>query len=150
MAIFETSFSVSAPLAAVAAFHRGTEALKILTPPPVFVQLHRVEPLAEGSRSEFSMWFGPFPIRWIAIHSQVDPLHGFTDTQVSGPMAAWQHTHRFEALGASLTRIDERIEYSYPPGWQGLFARILFNPLGLRLMFAYRAYITRRLAPLIR
>ena len=147
MPVFETSFLVPASLIAVAAFHRGTEALKKLTPPPVFVQLHIVEPLAEGSRSEFSLWFGPFPVRWVAVHSQVDALHGFTDTQLSGPLASWQHIHRFEAVNEGSSRISEHIEYAYPPGWRGLWARMLFNPLGLHLMFAYRAWITRRLAP---
>ena len=147
MPIFETSFTIPAFLPAVAAFHRGTEALRQLTPPPIFVQLLQVEPLAEGSRSEFILWFGPFPVRWVAVHSKVDSLHGFTDTQVSGPLAAWQHTHRFEALNRGETRIHEHIEYEYPPGWRGLWARLLFNPLGLRLMFAYRAWATRRLVP---
>lgn len=144
MAIFETSFFVPAPLSAVADFHRGTGALKYLTPPPIYVQLHQVESLAEGSRSEFSLWFGPFSIRWVAVHSQVDPLHGFTDTQICGPMASWQHSHRFVAVDGGTTRVIEHIEYAYPTGWRGLRARLLFNPLSLRLMFAYRAWMTRR------
>ncbi len=145
MAIFETSFSVNAPLSAVAAFHRGTEVLKQLTPPPIIVQLHKVERLAEGSRSEFTLWFGPCPVHWIALHSQVDELHGFTDTQIRGPMAVWQHTHHFEALDAGVTGISEHIVYAYPSGWRGLWARLVFTPLGLRLSFAYRAWMTRRL-----
>jgi hypothetical protein len=44
-----------------------------------------MEPLAEGSISDFTLWFGPLPIRWTARHSHIDPLHGFTDTQVRGP-----------------------------------------------------------------
>ena len=145
MAIFDTSFLVNAPLSAVAAFHSGSGALKQLTPPPIFVQLHKVEPLAEGSRSEFTLWFGPIPVRWVAIHSQVDGLFGFTDTQLTGPMAAWQHTHHFEAVKDGSTRISEHIVYAYPSGLRGLGVRLLFNPLGLRLMFAYRAWITRHL-----
>jgi len=145
MPIFETSFTVAAPLAAVAAFHSSTLALAQLTPPPIFAQLRHIEPLGEGSRAEFTLWFGPFPVRWSAVHSRVDPLHGFTDTQVSGPLAAWQHTHRFDALDARSTRVREHIEYTYPPGWRGLLPRLLFNPLALRGMFAYRAWATRRL-----
>jgi ligand-binding SRPBCC domain-containing protein len=52
-------FQVNAPLEAVSFFHRDTRALKKLTPPPVIVRLRRVEPLAEGSVSEFTLWFGP-------------------------------------------------------------------------------------------
>lgn len=144
MPVFNTSFTVSAPIQAVAAFHHGTEALKMLTPPPVMVSLKSIEPLAEGSRSEFTMWFGPFPVHWVAVHSHVDPLHGFTDIQQSGPMAAWRHTHHFETLGQG-TKVSEHIEYIYPAGIRGLWTRFLFNPLALRFMFAYRAWNTRRL-----
>lgn len=87
MPVFDTSFTVPAPLQKVAEFHRDTRALKRLTPPPVFVQIHSMEPLAEGSRSVFTMWFGPLPLRWTAIHSNVDTMHGFTDTQEKGPAA---------------------------------------------------------------
>jgi ligand-binding SRPBCC domain-containing protein len=144
MPVFNTSFTVSAPIQAVSAFHHGTEALKMLTPPPVMVSLKSIEPLAEGSRSEFTLWFGPFPVHWVAVHSQVDPLHGFTDIQQSGPMAAWRHTHHFETLGQG-TKVSEHIEYTYPAGIRGLWTRLLFNPLALHFMFAYRAWNTRRL-----
>jgi ligand-binding SRPBCC domain-containing protein len=145
MAVFKVEFIVPAALAQVADFHHETLALKRLTPPPVFVQLQRVEPLAEGSISEFTMWFGPFPVRWVARHSKVDRLHGFTDSQVKGPMQFWQHTHRFEAVDENTTRIIERVEYLFRPGWQGWWTHILFSALALRFMFAYRAWVTRRL-----
>jgi ligand-binding SRPBCC domain-containing protein len=147
MPIFDTSFTVQAPLCAVAAFHSSTQALRQLTPPPIITQLRYIEPLGEGSRAEFTLWFGPFPVRWSAVHSQVDALHGFTDTQQSGPLATWQHTHHFTALDAHSTRVNEHIVYTYPSGWRGWRARLLFNPLALRFMFAYRAWVTRRLAP---
>lgn len=82
---FQYAFAVRAALAAVAEFHHDARALQRLTPPPLFVQLHRVEPLAEGSLASFTLWFGPLPVRWMAVHSGVDFLHGFTDTQHSGP-----------------------------------------------------------------
>lgn len=145
MPVFEKAFTVNAPLAAVAAFHASTHALQRLTPPPIFAQWHHVEPLAENSRAVFTLWFGPLPVRWTAIHSQVDSLHGFTDTQISGPMAAWRHTHRFEAVSPTITRVRDHIEYTYAGGWRGLWTRLLFNPLGLGVMFAYRAWVTRRL-----
>jgi ligand-binding SRPBCC domain-containing protein len=143
MSIFEYHFTVRAPLTAVAAFHHDTSALRRLTPPPVFVQLHRVEPLAEGSVSEFTLWFGPLPVRWTAVHSRVG-AHGFTDTQTAGPLKHWQHTHRFTALDSARTRVDERIDYAHYPGPRGLLSRLLFSRLALRLLFTYRALATRR------
>ena len=140
----EHAFTVRAPLASVAAFHRDTAVLPRLTPPPVRVQLGRVEPLAEGSVSEFTLWFGPVPMRWRAVHTDVDPLHGFTDTQASGPMRYWRHAHRFEAQGLSATRVTEHIAYAHHPGARGLASRMLFNRVALRLMLAYRAFVMRR------
>jgi ligand-binding SRPBCC domain-containing protein len=142
MIVFEYHFKVRAPLSAVAAFHHDTRILRRLTPPPIRVQLHRVEPLAEGSLSEFTLWFGPWPVRWTAVHSQVGP-HGFTDTQSAGPLNYWRHTHRFTVLDGATTRVSERIEYAHSPGPRGLLSRLLFNRLALRLLFTYRAVATR-------
>jgi len=143
MPTFETSFTVKAPLEAVAAFHADTSALKILNPPLIIVQLHRVDPMAEGSISEFTLWMGPLPIRWRAVHSNVD-LNGFTDTLENGPMASWRHSHRFEAIDKDTTQINEHIEYEYPSGWRGLASRILFGRLGLTALFTFRKWATRR------
>ena len=144
MRVFEYAFTVRAPLAAVAHFHHDTRALKRLSPPPLFVQLHRVEPLGEGSVAEFTLWLGPLPLRWRAVHSDVDALHGFTDIQAHGPLKRWRHTHRFEPLDDTTTRVLEYIEYQHADGWMGALTRLLFSPPGLRFLFAYRSWVTRR------
>jgi ligand-binding SRPBCC domain-containing protein len=138
------AFTVRAPVADVADFHGDTVALQRLTPPPVWVQLGRVEPLSDGSVAEFTLWFGPLPIRWVAVHSDVDPRHGFTDTQQAGPLRHWRHVHRFEALDAGTTRVTERLEYAHHADRRGWLTRVLFNAPALRLMFMYRGLITRR------
>lgn len=143
MPTFDKSFIVKGPLNAVAAFHDDTRALKKLNPPGILVQLHRVDPLGEGSVSEFTLWMGPLPIRWRAVHSHVSE-HGFTDTQESGPLAYWKHTHSFDAVNAHTTRVNERIEYEYKSGLKGLFSRLLFGKPGLTFLFAWRAWATRR------
>lgn len=143
MPTFDYRFTVNAPLTAVSAFHHDTRVLKTLTPPPVFVQVHKFEPLGEGSQAEFTMWFGPIPLRWQAVHSDVS-VNGFTDTQVSGPLQSWRHTHRFTAVTPNITEIHEHIEYTYPPGLRGLFSRLFFNKAGLTFLFTARKLITRR------
>jgi ligand-binding SRPBCC domain-containing protein len=135
---------VAAPLAEVAAFHHETAVLKQLTPPPIFVQLHEAQPLADGSISRFTMWFGPLPIRWVAVHSAVDPGRGFVDTQVRGPLKSWRHQHSFEAGENGQTVLRERVAYEHRPGLAGVFSRVLFNRPALRLLFAYRKWVTRR------
>ena len=82
MPVFDYKFTVQASLQAVRDFHGDTSALKRLTPPPTIVQLHDIEPLAEGSISKFTLWFGPLPLRWVAI--RVSDF-GFTDIQSEGP-----------------------------------------------------------------
>lgn len=145
MRTFDYSFMVRASISAVADFHRDTRALRRLTPPPVFVQLHCVEPMAEGSISKFTLWFGPLPIYWTAQHSKIDTLHGFTDTQICGPMKNWVHTHAFSDDTPKLTCITEHIEYDHYDGVQGLISRLLFTPIGLKMTFFYRNFVTRRL-----
>ena len=143
MPTFDYAFKVNASLDEVAAFHSDTNALKTLNPPLAFIQLHRVDLMSEGSISEFTLWMGPFPIRWRAIHSDVGP-NGFTDTQETGPLAYWQHSHRFESIDTDTTQIHEHIEYEYHSGWRGLASRILFGRLGLTALFTYRKWATRR------
>lgn len=144
MNLFTYAFQVKAPLEAVAGFHRSTDTLKRLTPFPIIVRIHRLDPLAEQSISEFTLWFGPFPIRWIALHTNVDPLHGFTDSQTQGPLLSWKHTHTFTALSEKVTKIEERIEYRHHPGFKNAWTRLVYAPVMLRILFTYRAMITRR------
>ena len=139
---FNFSFTVDAPLAQVSRFHGDTSALKKLSPPPMIVQIHRVEPLAEESRAEFTLWFGSLPIRWAAVHRQVSE-GGFTDIQERGPMQRWEHTHRFTALSEHTTQINEHIEYAHYGGWRGLFSRLLFMRPGLYMLFTARKMLTR-------
>lgn len=141
MPTFDYSFTVDAPVEAVAAFHEDTRVLRRLT--PAYVKIHRFDPLADGAVAEFTVWFGPIPIKWRARHRDVGP-HGFTDIQDRGPLASWVHTHRFEAVTPASTRVNEHIEYEYESGWEGVVGRLFFGPLALRALFTYRAWRTRR------
>lgn len=143
MPIFDYSFTVDAPLAVVRDFHRDTSALRLLTPPPTCVRIHSVEPMAEGSVSRFTLWVGPLPLRWTAVHRNVSD-RGFTDVQAEGPAAKWEHTHTFTPLSDQVTRIDEHIEYEHAPGIRGILTRLLFSKPNLLFMFAYRRFVTRR------
>lgn len=143
MPVFDYKFRVSAPLSAVRAFHRDTRALKLLTPPPTLVRLHDVEPLAEGSVSRFTLWVGPLPLHWTAVHRNVSE-HGFTDVQAEGPAKKWEHTHTFTPISDDETELHEHIEYEHRPGRWGFVTRVLFARPNLRAMFFYRKLVTRR------
>jgi ligand-binding SRPBCC domain-containing protein len=143
MPVFDYRFTVDAPVEAVRDFHRDTSALKRLTPPPTMVQLHALEPLSEGSVSEFTLWVGPLPLRWKAVHRDVSE-RGFTDVQAAGPAAKWEHTHSFVPLPDGRTEVREHIEYEHKPGLAGLVTRVLFSWPSLWFMFGYRRWVTRR------
>ena len=59
MPIFDYKFTVDAPLTAVSTFHKSPQAFKQLTPFPIIAQIHKNEPMAEGSVTQFTLWFGP-------------------------------------------------------------------------------------------
>ena len=140
---FQYRFTVEAPIASVIAFHEDARALKLLTPPPMFVQLHQVETLGEGSIAEFTLWFGPLPIKWRAIHSEVSE-NGFTDTQMEGPLKYWKHRHQFIKINENVTEIQEEIAYQYHTGLRGLINRIMFSKMSLVFLFTARKTLTRR------
>jgi len=143
MPIFDYEFLVDAPRSAVAAFHYGAS-VKTLTPLPIIAQLHYHEPLADGSKSNFTLWFGPFPVHWKVVHSDVGES-GFTDTQIRGPLKRWRHNHRFFAQEDGTTRVSEHIEFEYRPGLAGLLSRLIFSDPALTMLFTMRKMITRRL-----
>ena len=140
---FTHQVKISVPIEAVAEFHRDARILRRLTMPPIIVQIHEVEPLDEGSKADFTLWIGPLPVRWLAVHSQVDTVNGFTDTQVRGPFRKWVHRHSFIALDEHTTEIRDEIqaEMATHPFW---YFVCWFMWLGLPMMFAYRGWVVRR------
>ena len=143
MPTFDFRFQVPASVKAVAEFHRDTKALKLLTPPPTFVQLHEIEPMSEGSISKFTLWIGPLPLHWTAEHHNVSE-RGFTDVQLAGPVKQWEHTHSFIPRGDALTEIHEHIEYEHRSDIWGWVTRLLFAKPNLYFMFMYRKWVTLR------
>ena len=142
MPTFDYEFTVHAPQTTVADFHYSSN-VKDLTPFPIIAQLHEFEPMGEGSRADFTLWFGPFPVNWKVVHSAVGP-DGFTDTQVEGPLKSWQHTHSFIAEDPQTTRVHEHIEYEYKPGLAGILNRLMYSSPALTMLFTMRKMITRR------
>ncbi len=140
---FEYTFEVDAPVEEVSAFHSDTSVLKKLTPFPMVVQVEEFEPLDEGSEAKFTIWAGPLPLRWHSVHSGVS-VNGFTDTQITGPLKSWQHTHSFEPTVDGRTLVRESIAYEHDTGLRGLISRIGFSSLGLSGLFTARKLLTQR------
>lgn len=150
MTVYEYSFEVDAPVSTVADFHSQTTILRVLTPPPLIIQVHSFGPMQEGMVARFTMWLGPLPLHWRARHINVGP-NGFSDIQERGPLASWRHTHSFIALEGGRTLICEQVDYQHPPGLKGILTRLMFNKPGLFALFTYRRMVTvtalRRMPP---
>lgn len=135
---------IRAALADVIAFHDQPRALQKLTPPPIFVQMHRDERQGlTAGELEFTLWFGPLPVRWTARHESVAPEYGFADRMISGPMALWYHRHIFREVPGGVELIDCLQLRHQDRGFWALFTRLFFSRLMLRVLFAYRHLRTR-------
>jgi len=115
-----------------------------ITPPPIIVKVHQAPyRLGEGDKMDFTLWLGVLPIRWLASIESVSP-NGFTDRQIRGPFASWSHRHSFQPIDEGQTEIIDEISYHIKkhPFW-GLLG--LSMGISLPILFAYRAWKTRRL-----
>ena len=141
--IYRHRFQVNSPLERVAEFHSRSTSMAAITPPPVIIRVQHAPPvLMDGDEMDFTMWLGPFPIHWLA-RIEAASFDGFTDRQLSGPFAEWVHRHTFVAVDEHTTDVVDEISLrlrSHPLWWLvGMGMR-----LGLPILFAYRAWKTRR------
>ncbi|MBZ0293231.1 MAG: hypothetical protein K8L99_11755 [Anaerolineae bacterium] len=124
-------------------FHQNPRALSMLTPPPIFVQVLRDErsSLTHGEL-EFRLWFGPFPVCWLARHEPGPNATSFVDRMIEGPMALWEHQHIFREVAGGI-ELTDRVTLAHKSGWAGLVTRLIFDGLPLRMLFMYRHFRTR-------
>jgi len=91
----------------------------------------------------FTLWLGPLPIYWLARIESVSPS-GFTDRQLRGPFAEWTHRHTYKVVNEQVTDVIDEItlKIRFHPIW-GLVG--IGMRLGLPILFAYRAWKTKRI-----
>lgn len=78
------------------------------------------------------------PMRWTSLISEVNNLISFTDKQIKGPYALWEHEHSFVPVkyGVSMT---DNVTYSLPFGLLGELAHWALVEERLNYIFDYRA-----------
>lgn len=141
---FKYSSLINAPVEVVWKFHQRPDILQLLTPPWQPVQVIRRDGGLEiGAITEFSLFLGPLPLRWLARHTEYQKYRLFTDEQISGPFDYWQHRHIFEPEG-SKTRLTDDVSFSMPGGETVEFFVGWLVQTQLEAMFRYRHYITKR------
>jgi ligand-binding SRPBCC domain-containing protein len=141
--VFQHRSVIPTTMARMLAFHEDPKALARLTPPPIFMQLHRDDrtSLTQGEL-EFTLWFGPLPIRWVAVHEPGPTPTSFADRQVRGPLKSWRHEHIFTEVAGGIEVLD-RVTYEHPSGPKALFTRLNFSRPLMWVLFTYRHLRTR-------
>jgi ligand-binding SRPBCC domain-containing protein len=142
--VFEKRSLLRTTVEKLKTFHQDPAAFSKLAPPPIFAQIHRDErtSLTEGEL-EFTLWFGVFPVRWLARHEPGPTADSFADLMLRGPLSYWRHEHIFQKSGDGAVLID-RVTLEHKPGIAGLVTRLMFDGLPLRFLFFYRHLATRR------
>lgn len=136
MPTFRGQTRLSWPVDEVFGWYGRAGAVRRLLPPWEPLTVVREAPsLADGAEAELKVG-GRWP-RWVLRHSGYRPPHGFVDSQVRGPFAAWSHRHGFEATDDGGTLVTDEIEYRLPFGPVGGLAAPVVNAR-LRRAFGYR------------
>ncbi len=137
---------IAAPPHDVFAFHESPGALERLTPPGQNVRLEQGgDSLRPGSRVVLRIGLGPFPVRWVAVHTEYEPPHLFADRQEAGPFASWYHRHRFLDDGQGGTLLRDEVTFDPPLGLLGRWLGGWWLRRMLGQMFDYRHEETRRI-----
>lgn len=141
---FEHSSLINAPVAVVWHFHERDDILQILTPPWQPIQIIRRQGKLEvGAESEFRLWLGFIPIKWVARHIECQPYSLFTDEQVEGILRSWVHRHQFTSQNGQ-TLLSDVINYQLPGGWLSELLLGWWVNSRLEAMFRYRHQVTKR------
>jgi uncharacterized protein len=132
--LVSTNVPVSA--AKLYAFHERADAFEKLVPPWQKLRVVSFERkgggLDVGTHVVVEIKVGPVWVRWVSRHTACIPGEMFSDEQVKGPFARFEHEHRMVAVGSESSRLEDDIHYRLP-----------LEPLSLLALGAIRADMER-------
>lgn len=143
--VFHKSSRLDFPAAQVYDWHARPGALQRLSPPWESVELlEHTGGIGDGARAVLEVRIGPVPVTWVAEHRDCVPGRQFTDVQVEGPFARWEHSHRFEPINRDACLLEDRVEYALPlePASSVISGRAVADRL--RRAFDFRHRVTAR------
>ena len=144
MPVYEARTVIPTSLDQIIAFHNNPCVFSWLVPPPIIMQIHRdTRTSLTAGEIDFTLWFLLLPVHWIARHELGPTESSFQDRMIDGPMQVWLHQHIFRIVNDGV-ELTDRITYEHKPGLWGVFTRLFFGGLGLRFLFFYRHWQTRR------
>ncbi|MEI8135164.1 MAG: SRPBCC family protein [bacterium] len=146
MTVIEKSVLISAPIEAVFDFHLDTDNLPLISPPWVKSKLIRTVGDGLGKMIELhTTIYNTFPSRWVVRIEEYDRPVRLTDLALKGPMKYFRHERTFTQPDASVTLMQDRIEYEVPFGFIGALANKLSIKKMMEEMFHYRHVKTKEI-----
>jgi uncharacterized protein len=133
---FSTELTVKAETAY--AWHEHDSAFNRLSPPWDQARMLRTQGIKEGGRAHIELTTPLGQVRWLAEHFNVQVGKSFSDRQLSGPFAFWQHTHSFEPSSTSSCVLHDTLQYELPLSPLSDFFAGAFVRNKLSAMFRYR------------
>ncbi len=94
--------------------------------------------IQDGAKRIMKLHQGPMSLTWEANHYAHIKDEQFVDEQVRGPFKRWVHTHRFEAIDNSSSRLVDHIDYELPLAGLGRLAGGSQTQKMLQRMFTFR------------
>lgn len=122
------------------AVYADSSNLEPMTPPWLHFSVTSPQPIAMGAGTllDYRLRLHGFPIRWRTRIETWEPPHRFTDTQLRGPYAIWEHTHEFEPVTGGGCEMRDTVRYAIPYGPLGELAHRLFVRRDLERIFDFR------------
>jgi len=138
---FVKTTRIEAPAEAVFDWHAREGAFERLSPPFEDVRVvSRSGGIRDAGRVALSMAAGPFRLRWLAQHGRFEEGRLFSDRQLEGPFARWEHEHRMRPAGPDACLLEDQVDFALPAG------TALAEPLvrrRLERVFGYRHRVTQ-------
>jgi hypothetical protein len=123
-------------------WHERPGAIRRLTPPWERVEIVEHSGINDGALAIIKVYLGPVPMLFVVRHSGYIAGRQFRDTQIEGPFARWEHTHRFEPDGEHSCVLEDRVEYELPGGPLGKALGGEYFRSQLERLFDYRHRVT--------
>jgi ligand-binding SRPBCC domain-containing protein len=139
--ILKTVQTLPIPREKVFAFFQNPQNLFGITPDWLDFRMdvaRQGEEVFEGAEYDYHIrWLG-LRIKWRSRIKAYDPPRSFTDIQIAGPYAKWEHTHVMQEDG-DRTMILDSVVYRLPFAYLGRAVHTLIVKNQLKDIFCYRA-----------
>lgn len=137
--VLERTQRVGAPLDETFAFFADARNLETITPPWLrFRIVDAPDTLHDGARLAYRLRLFGMGIGWLTEITDWRPPRTFTDLQLEGPYALWEHTHRLTPVAGG-TEIYDHVRYRLPFEPLSACVRAFTVERWLASIFDYRA-----------